>query len=410
MDSTAVYVASVVLAGLYGYKVRDMDHTLVRLMESCDMFRTGFQASAGNSWEVSAEKTGELLSTHHSSSFGAEGLSYPGDRYLSTFVDGLEGMTEREEDLVEWAASIVMDYLHHTFFLAVALRLYPEAQRKAQEGHHAVMGLGLIACQSLMTAIGSHTSMLSSRRSCAGVQRRFSVCCTHVACLLLCSLAVAVLLAGPHRLICDDEKDGYFIPEGIIVIANVWGLLRDASVYSNPLTFNLECFVASETTSVEIDLRICFGFGRRVRITEGSPFLYFATTLAMYQISNVVDESGTILEPTAQYASRLIRIKPRSEQAVALKSLPVTDGRHRSSMLRVKDDFPITTEAGWNNGPSVDPPLTYPSSQGHRYINTSAVQVSLISPRGTRRPADSWAPVNLSAISITSSGPVRSVM
>ncbi|KAH8986280.1 hypothetical protein EDB92DRAFT_1949199 [Lactarius akahatsu] len=43
----------------------------------------------------------------------------------------------------------------------------------------------------------------------------------------------ATPLAGLHRLICDDEQDGYFIPEGTIVIANVWGLLRDESLYSN---------------------------------------------------------------------------------------------------------------------------------------------------------------------------------
>ncbi len=40
-------------------------------------------------------------------------------------------------------------------------------------------------------------------------------------------------------------------------------LLRDERVYSDPLTFKPERFVASETKAVEIDPRICFGFGRR---------------------------------------------------------------------------------------------------------------------------------------------------
>ena len=39
--------------------------------------------------------------------------------------------------------------------------------------------------------------------------------------------------------------------------------MRDESVYSNPLMFNPDRFVASETKSAEIDPRTCFGFGRR---------------------------------------------------------------------------------------------------------------------------------------------------
>jgi cytochrome P450 len=115
-------------------------------------------------------------------------------------------------------------------------------------------------------------------------------------------------------------------------------LLRDESIYSDPLTFNPERFVASEAKPAEIDPRICFGFGRRicpgVRVAEASLFLYFATTLATYQISKTVDESGAVLEPTVRYTNRLIchlmpfpcTIKPRSEQAVALiRSLHLKD-------------------------------------------------------------------------------------
>ena len=78
----------------------------------------------------------------------------------------------------------------------------------------------LIVYQPLMTAISSHTLIVSSRKFCAGVQQRLLVCCIHVAYLLLCSLTI--FLAGPHRLIRDDEHDGYFIPEGTVVIVNVW--------------------------------------------------------------------------------------------------------------------------------------------------------------------------------------------
>lgn len=67
----------------------------------CDMFRTGFQEPAGNSWDVSGEQMGELLSTRHSSVLRPEWYValilgcvgtlyklYPGCGCLSPFVHG----------------------------------------------------------------------------------------------------------------------------------------------------------------------------------------------------------------------------------------------------------------------------------------------------------------------------------
>ncbi|KAI9449499.1 cytochrome P450 [Lactarius psammicola] len=336
-------VNAITLDFAYGYKAYDLDDPLVQLTELaseqfarasipgafvvdtfailyCDMCRTGSRGPAGNSWDVSGEQMCELLSTRHLSSFGVEGRSV--SQYLRLRTKTLRKVwTEEEEDLVKWAANAItiggtdttISTLT-TFFLAMTM--YPEAQKKAQE--------------EIDTVVGAHRLPTIDDRDRL----------PYVNGLLkeVLRWGPATPLAGPHRLTRDDEQDGYFIPEGTVVIVNVWGLMRDESLYSNPLIFNPERFVASETKSAEIDPRICFGFGRRfcpgIRVAEGSLFLFFAMTLATYQISKAVDESGAVLEPTAQYTSRLMRhpmpfpctIKPRSEKAMAfIKSLHVSD-------------------------------------------------------------------------------------
>ncbi|KAH9049222.1 cytochrome P450 [Lactarius deliciosus] len=232
-----------------------------------------------------------------------------------------EGMTERQEDLVKWAGNaITMGGTDTTvstvttFFLAMTV--YPETQRKAQEELDAVVGTHRLPTIDDRDRLPYLNALLKE----------------------VLRWGPATPLAGPHRVTRDDEQGGYLIPAGTTILVNVWGMMHDESVYSNPQTFNPERFIASETKSAEADPRACFGFGRRVcpgvRVAEASLFLYFATTLATYQISKAVDESGAVLEPRVQYTSFLMShpmpfpftIKPRSEQAVALiKSLPIAD-------------------------------------------------------------------------------------
>ncbi|KAH9977456.1 cytochrome P450, partial [Russula compacta] len=41
-------------------------------------------------------------------------------------------------------------------------------------------------------------------------------------------------LGFPHRLTEDDYYEGYFLPKGTLVQANVWKITRDPLVYPNP--------------------------------------------------------------------------------------------------------------------------------------------------------------------------------
>ena len=87
----------------------------------------------------------------------------------------------------------------------------------------------------------------------------------------------------PHRVMEDNIHDGYLIPKGALVIANIWcdsiysrshvdlmflisrQMLHDPEVYSDPTTFRPERFLGPKP---EPDPRqICFGFGRRYGVS-----------------------------------------------------------------------------------------------------------------------------------------------
>ncbi|KAJ7510129.1 cytochrome P450 [Mycena galericulata] len=136
----------------------------------------------------------------------------------------------------------------------------------------------------------------------------------------------------PHRAMDDDVHDGYLIPKGSLVLANIWNMAHDPEVYANPMTFNPCRFIASDGHSPEPDPRdIVFGFGRRVcpgkLLGDASVFIACAMTLATFTISKVVRD-GVTIEPVEDYqpgtisqpAPFVCSIQPRSAEAIALIS------------------------------------------------------------------------------------------
>ncbi|XP_006457725.1 hypothetical protein AGABI2DRAFT_198695 [Agaricus bisporus var. bisporus H97] len=131
----------------------------------------------------------------------------------------------------------------------------------------------------------------------------------------------------PHVSTEDDNCNGYFVPKGTIVITNIWKMLHDPNVYSNPMTFNPGRFLGPKP---EPDPReATYGFGRRICpgrvLADSSLFISCAMALATFNITKynlngetmepIVDQiSGTISHPTPFKCV----IKPRSEKALAL--------------------------------------------------------------------------------------------
>ncbi|KZV60962.1 cytochrome P450 [Peniophora sp. CONT] len=141
----------------------------------------------------------------------------------------------------------------------------------------------------------------------------------------------------PHRSIQDDFYNGYFIPQGTIVIPNVWEMNRDKEVYGadadnfNPARhLDKEGKLLKGLPGTKEENHHTFGFGRRIcigrHIANNSLFIDMATCLWAFSFTNpkaqVVDvdafvDKGLILHPQPFE----INIKPRFPEALKMLSL-----------------------------------------------------------------------------------------
>ncbi|KAH9920814.1 cytochrome P450 [Amylocystis lapponica] len=118
-------------------------------------------------------------------------------------------------------------------------------------------------------------------------------------------------LGVPHRLMEDDVYEGYFLPKGSLVIANIWTFLHDPEQYADPLEFKPERFLPSNGKEAERDPReVVFGFGRRIcpgiQLADASVFLSCAMSLAVFNICKAV-ENGAVVDPAIEYLTGTIR-------------------------------------------------------------------------------------------------------
>ncbi|OAX31420.1 cytochrome P450 [Rhizopogon vinicolor AM-OR11-026] len=193
----------------------------------------------------------------------------------------------------------------YSFFLAMTL--FPDVQKKAQAEIDAVVG------PDRLPSFADRDSLPYIEALAKEVHRWHAVAPTGVA----------------HRVMEDDIHDGYYIPKGTLIIANIWFMLNDPRTYPNPSEFNPERFLANDGKEPERDPHtISFGFGRRIcpglHLADASVWISIAMSLAVFDISKIAENgieitpkfdpiSGTISHPRPFKSS----IKPRSAKAVA---------------------------------------------------------------------------------------------
>ncbi|KAJ7851374.1 cytochrome P450 [Mycena leptocephala] len=135
----------------------------------------------------------------------------------------------------------------------------------------------------------------------------------------------------PHFLPVEDEYQGYRLPAGSIVIANIWAILHDEVMYPDPYAFKPERFLLDGKPNPAIrNPDAAFGFGRRVcpgrHMATSSVWIAMASILATFDITKAVGEDGKVIEPNHDYFSSVVTmplpfkcsIKPRSQEAVDL--------------------------------------------------------------------------------------------
>ncbi|KAI0427566.1 putative cytochrome P450 oxidoreductase OrdA-like protein [Xylaria sp. FL1042] len=94
----------------------------------------------------------------------------------------------------------------------------------------------------------------------------------------------------PHQSTEDDVCEGYFIPKGSMLFANVWHFTHDPEIHPEPEAFKPERYLAVAGHEPEPDPhKFVFGFGRRVCpgsiLADKTLFLMVAQSLAVFNMT-----------------------------------------------------------------------------------------------------------------------------
>ncbi|CAG5137089.1 uncharacterized protein ALTATR162_LOCUS38 [Alternaria atra] len=228
--------------------------------------------------------------------------------FLSQAIENI-GSDPEMERIHKWSASSM--YLGGadttvsslmTFFLAMTL--FPEVQKKAQEELDHVIG-------------GSRLPVTADREKLPYIEAVMKE--TH-------RWHPVAPMALPHCSTKEDVIQGYRIPKGALLLPNNWWFTHDPSVYPSPMTFLPERFFDTPTHKAEPDPRNwIFGYGRRVcpgrYVADNAVFMTIAQTLAVFKIEKLV-ENGKTVEPELKFEPGVVShpvpyrtsIKPRSEK------------------------------------------------------------------------------------------------
>ncbi|KAK1230783.1 hypothetical protein PQX77_006117 [Marasmius sp. AFHP31] len=234
--------------------------------------------------------------------------------FISSALQKLDGKaTPKQEQIIREAAGSM--YLAGadttvsaitTFILAMLFA--PEAQQKAQEELDRVVPSGRLPDFSDEERLPYTTALVKEALRWNNVAP----------------------MALPHVLEVEDEYKGYRIPANTIVYGNVWAVLHDEQVYSEPFKFQPERFLRDGKVSYEDapdPVTVFFGFGRRIcpgrHMAYSSMWITIASVLKMFRISKAIDANGNIIEPTYKYRTGLVTspepfpcsIKPRISDA-----------------------------------------------------------------------------------------------
>ncbi|KAK0436558.1 cytochrome P450 [Armillaria borealis] len=167
-----------------------------------------------------------------------------GKARLSLTSSQLEGGVSAEEEFdIKWlAGSLYAATVASVYAFFKAMLLYPEVQAKAQAEIDAVIG------DDRLPRFDDRERLPYINALVLEVTRWHTVGPTGI----------------PHCVTEDVIQSDYFIPKGSLILANIWKILHDPTVYNEPFKFNPDRFIRTETREPELDpYKMVFGFGRR---------------------------------------------------------------------------------------------------------------------------------------------------
>ncbi|KAI1785552.1 cytochrome P450 [Ganoderma leucocontextum] len=130
----------------------------------------------------------------------------------------------------------------------------------------------------------------------------------------------------------DEVINGYFIPAGTVLLANIWACLHDPVVYEDPETFRPERFLRDGKPNLDVEDPgvFSFGFGRRIcpgrHFGLAAVFIFAASALHVFDFSPPSDEHGREIRIEPRMVSGFVSrpedarciVRPRSTRAEAL--------------------------------------------------------------------------------------------
>ncbi|KAI0253751.1 cytochrome P450 [Lactifluus subvellereus] len=151
--------------------------------------------------------------------------------------------------------------------LLLAMLLYPDIQKKAQDELDVVTG----------------------RERLPTFEDRPRLPFVDAVCKEVLRWRPVTPLALPHAVTEDNTYGGFFIPKGAIVIGNTWAILHDPGLYPEPDDFKPERFLNPDG-SLRDDpiLTSAFGFGRRIcpgrHFVDATLFIVVASLISVINV------------------------------------------------------------------------------------------------------------------------------
>ncbi|KAL9563002.1 hypothetical protein ACKAV7_012744 [Fusarium commune] len=198
------------------------------------------------------------------------------------------------------------------FFLAMIL--YPDVQKKAQEEIDRVIG------NERLPNCSDRPSLPYVNAIVKEVLRWHPV----------------VPMGLPHTSTVDDVFEGYFVPKDALIMPNIWYFAHDPEVHHEPMRFDPERFLSTDGNQPEQDPHMyTFGFGRRVCpgrvLADNALFLNIAQSLAVLHIRK--DENGA--QPELLFTPGMIS-HPKPFKAAITPRSP-----HHEQLIRsLEQEFP----------------------------------------------------------------------
>ncbi|KAA1476677.1 cytochrome P450 [Dentipellis sp. KUC8613] len=108
----------------------------------------------------------------------------------------------------------------------------------------------------------------------------------------------------------DDVYDGYFIPKGTLLLANVWAMTRDPAQYPEPEVFKPERFLSPDGVLNNDDMRYVFGFGRRFcsgrHVADATVWMTIVSILAIFRLVPEKNDDGNKVPVKVEYTGGIM--------------------------------------------------------------------------------------------------------